>query len=118
MSPNTYGFILLGIDELTPAEFSAEAEKAGLIILVHDDFISREVLTAGQLDGKYTVIFASNHHKNNKASEPVYPVHTPPRPAARQMKGEGRNPRTFPGKEEKKKKKPAQYEIAEGRTDR
>ncbi len=118
LAPNTNGCILLGFDELTPAEFSAEAEKAGLIILVHDDFISREVLTAGQLDGKYTVIFASNHTKTTKAADLVIPVTTAAEHAASYVNVEGRIQRTFRAKETKYNKRRLDMEMSEGRLDR
>src|SRR5690625_5450181 len=44
LAPNTNGCIILGFDELTPDEFSAEADKDGLIILVNDDIFYREEL--------------------------------------------------------------------------
>ncbi|HLR90067.1 MAG TPA: molybdopterin-dependent oxidoreductase [Balneolaceae bacterium] len=118
LAPNTNGCILLGFDELTPAEFSAEADKAGLIILVHDDFISREVLTAGQLDGKYTVIFASNHTKTTKAADLVIPVTTAAEHAASYVNVEGRIQRTFRAKETKYNKRRLDMEMSEGRLDR
>src|SRR5690625_7869858 len=42
LAPNTNGCILLGFDDLTQAEFSAEAEKDTLMILVNDYFITIE----------------------------------------------------------------------------
>lgn len=118
LAPNTNGCNLLGFNELSSSEFSGRVEKAKLVILVQDDFISRSILTPQQLENTYTVIFASNHSETTKSADLVIPITTAAEHAASYVNVDGRIQRTFRAKETKYNSRRLDMEMSEGRSDR
>lgn len=117
-APNTNGCRLLGLEELKETELSSRVDQAELVILLNDNLIDREVLTAKSFDGSFLVMFATNHTSTANQADLVIPITSAAEHAASYVNVDKRIQRTIPAKETKYSNRRTDIEMSEGRLDR
>lgn len=117
-APNATGCRLLGLDELSPEELKKQIAKASLVILLSDNLVGRGVLSASDLEGKYTVIFATNFNETTAVADLVIPITCIAEHAASYVSAEGRIQRSVPAKETVYTNRAIDTEMSLGRLDR
>jgi NADH-quinone oxidoreductase subunit G len=117
-APNTNGCRLLGFTELDEKSIKKDVKKASLVILLSDHLLDRGLLTSGDLEGKFLIIFATNHSDTTRRADLVIPITTAAEHAASYVNVDGRIQRTFRAKETKYTNRRLDLEMSEGRLDR
>jgi NADH-quinone oxidoreductase subunit G len=115
-APNTSGVKLLGYEE--SSDLAADVKKAKVVIMLSDELIDREVLTADDLKGKYSILLSTNECETSKAADLVIPVTCIAEHAASYVNIDGRIQRSFPAKETKYTNRSLDLEMNQGRLDR
>ena len=115
-APNTSGVRLLGYEE--SSDLAAEVKKAKIIIMLSDELIDREVLSADDLKDKYSILLSTNECETAKAADLVIPVTCIAEHAASYVNVDGRIQRSFPAKETKYTNRSLNLEMNQGRLDR
>jgi NADH-quinone oxidoreductase subunit G len=117
-APNTNGCLLLGLDELSKKDLSGKIKKAELVILLNDNLMGRDVLTAGDFKNAFFTMFATNNTVTSKDADLVIPITTAAEHAASYVNVDKRIQRTVPAKETKYSNRRLDIEMSEGRLDR
>ena len=115
-APNTAGVKMLGYDE--SSDLKSEVNDAKIIIMLSDELIDREVLTANDLKGKFSILLSTNECDTSKTADLVIPVTCIAEHAASYVNVEGRIQRSFPAKETKYTHRSLDMEMSQGRLDR
>lgn len=115
-APNTSGVKLLGYEENN--DLVSEVAKAKIVIMLSDELIDRGVLSKDDLNGKYSILLATNECDTAKAVDLVIPVTCIAEHAASYINVEGRIQRSFPAKETKYTNRSLNLEMNQGRLDR
>jgi NADH-quinone oxidoreductase subunit G len=115
-APNTTGVRLVGYEE--SANLSAEIKKAKIVIVLADELIDREAISADDLKDKYTVLLSTNECETSNAADLVIPITCIAEHAASYVNIEGRIQRSFPAKETKYSNRSIDMEMSQGRLDR
>lgn len=115
-APNTSGVKLLGYEE--SSDLASEVKKAKIVIMLSDELIDREVLSADDLKGKYSILLSTNECDTAKAADLVIPVTCIAEHAASYVNVDGRIQRSFPAKETKYTNRSLDLEMNQGRLDR
>lgn len=115
-APNTSGVKLLGYEESN--NLAADVKKAKIIIMLSDELIDREVLSAEDLSGKFSILLSTNECETSKAVDLVIPVTCIAEHAASYVNVDGRIQRSFPAKETKYTHRSLDMEMSQGRLDR
>jgi NADH-quinone oxidoreductase subunit G len=117
-APNTNGCRFLGLDELSKKDLSGKIKKAELVILLNDNLMGRDVLTAGDFKNAFFTMFATNNTVTSKDADLVIPITTAAEHAASYVNVDKRIQRTVPAKETKYSNRRLDIEMSEGRLDR
>jgi NADH-quinone oxidoreductase subunit G len=117
-APNTNGCRFLGLDELSKKDLSGKIKKAELVILLNDNLMGRDVLTAGDFKNAFFTMFATNNTVTSKEADLVIPITTAAEHAASYINVDKRIQRTVPAKETKYSNRRLDIEMSEGRLDR
>jgi len=117
-APNTEGCRLLGLKETTPEQVKAAVKKSKVVVILADELIDREVLTAQDLADVFTITLATNECATTQHSDLVVPVTCAAEHAASYVNVHKRIQRTFPAKETKYNDRRLNLEMTEGRLDR
>lgn len=117
-APNTNGCRVINLDETDENGIKSAVQKAKVVIILNDDLISREVLSAKDLADAYTISLATNQTDTTKASDLVIPITCIAEHAASYVNVDGRIQRSYPAKETKYTNRRLNLEMSEGRLDR
>lgn len=117
-APNTNGCKLLDLQECKPSKLRTSVKSADLVIILNDHFVDRELLSESEFDGKFVIVFATNHTNTTKAADLVIPITCIAEHAASYVNLDGRIQRSFPAKETKYTNRRLNLEMSEGRIDR
>lgn len=117
-APNTNGCRLINLDETDDAGIQSAIQSAKVIIILSDDLIGREVLSAADLEEKYVISLATNETDTTQASDLVIPITCVAEHAASYVNIDGRIQRSFPAKETKYTNRRLNLEMSKGRLDR
>lgn len=119
-APNTEGCRMVGMDE-SNASFvkkAVSAKKIKLVIILTDHLIDRGIISADDLEGKFTVMFATNNSDTTATADLVVPVTCVAEHTASYINVDSRIQRTIPAKETLYSKRNLNLEMNEGRLDR
>lgn len=117
-APNTNGCRLLNLDEADGTTLKSVVAKAKVVIILADELVDREVLSASDLDSPYVISLATNVSEMTKASDLVIPITCVAEHAASYVNVDGRIQRSYPAKETKYTNRRLNLEMSEGRLDR
>jgi NADH-quinone oxidoreductase subunit G len=117
-APNTNGCRVINLDEADDTSIQSTAAAAKLVIILSDDLVGRQVLSASDLDNPYVISLATNHNETTKASDLVIPITCVAEHAASYVNVDGRIQRSYPAKETKYTNRRLNLEMSEGRLDR
>ncbi len=117
-APNTAGVRLLGFREVDEDEMRKRVASAKMVLLLSDHLIDRGALSDSDLDGKYTVMFATNHSETTRRADLLFPITCSVEHAASYVNVDGRIQRTFPAKETRYTSRDLDLEMSTSRLDR
>lgn len=117
-APNANGCRLLDLDEVDDSELKQAVNSAKVVIILADELVDREVVSADDLVRPYVISLAVNQTETGKASDLVIPVTCVAEHAASYINVDGRIQRSFPAKETKYSNRRLNLEMSEGRPDR
>lgn len=117
-APNTNGCRVINLHESDKPGIKSAVQNAKVVIVLSDDLIGRDVLSANDLNDSYTISLATNHNNTTKASDLVIPITCVAEHAASYVNVDGRIQRSFPAKETKYTNRRLNLEMSEGRLDR
>lgn len=117
-APNTAGIRLLGFREVDEDEMRKRVASAKMVLLLSDHLIDRGALSDSDLDGKYTVMFATNHSETTRRADLLFPITCSVEHAASYVNVDGRIQRTFPAKETRYTSRDLDLEMSTSRLDR
>ena len=117
-APNTNGCRIINLDEVDEQGIKSAVQNAEVVIILSDDLLGRDVLTAEDLNTSYTISLATNYTDTTKASDLVIPITCVAEHAASYVNVDGRIQRSFPAKETKYTNRRLNLEMSEGRLDR
>jgi len=117
-APNANGCRLIGLDETDQAELQRAVAAAKVVIVLSDDLVGRDVLTADTLDGKYLISLDTNQNDTTKLADLVIPITCVAEHAASYISIDGRNQHSYPAKETKYTNRRLNLEMSKGRLDR
>src|SRR6056297_39313 len=117
-APNTNGCRLLGLDEMNSSKLSEKIKDAELVILLNDNLIDREVLSADDFADSYVAMFGTNKTTTATHADLLIPITTAAEHAASYVNVDQRIQRTVPAKETKYSNRRLDIEMSEGRLDR
>ena len=117
-APNTNGCRIINLDEADNAGIQSAVQSAKVVIILSDDLIGREVLSATDLQEQYVISLATNETETSRASDLVIPITCVAEHAASYVNVDGRIQRSFPAKETKYTNRRLNLEMSEGRLDR
>lgn len=117
-APNTNGCRLLGLEERTSDQIKKTVASADLVVLLNDNLIDRDILSADDLKDTYLAMFATNHTETAKRANIVIPITCAAEHAASYVNVDKRIQRTVPAKETKYSNRRLDIEMSEGRLDR
>lgn len=119
-APNTNGVRLLNFEEIAVSEMHnlIISDKTKAVIILADDIVGRGIVTDKELQGKYSIVFATNHNNTTKAADLVMPVTCAAEHAASYVNVDHRIQRTFPAKETRYTNRSLSAEMGIGRLDR
>ncbi|MBO6586505.1 MAG: (2Fe-2S)-binding protein [Gracilimonas sp.] len=115
-APNTSGVKLIGYEESN--DLKADVNDAKIVIMLSDELIDREVLSAEDLKGKFSILLSTNECDTSKSADLVIPVTCIAEHAASYVNVDGRIQRSFPAKETKYTHRSLDLEMSQGRLDR
>ncbi|GAA5520921.1 2Fe-2S iron-sulfur cluster-binding protein [Aliifodinibius salicampi] len=117
-APNTNGCRLINLDEVDENGIKTAIKEAEIVVILSDDLVGREVLTAEDFSDTYTISLATNKTDTTKASDLVIPITCIAEHAASYVNINGRIQRSYPAKETKYTNRRLNLEMSEGRLDR
>ncbi|TYP95080.1 NADH-quinone oxidoreductase subunit G [Fodinibius salinus] len=117
-APNTNGCRAINLDETDSDTLKSIVSNTEVVIILSDDLVGREVLSADDLDDTYTISFATNQSDTTKESDLVIPITCVAEHAASYVNIDGRIQRSYPAKETKYTNRRLNLEMSEGRLDR
>jgi len=117
-APNTNGCRLLGLDEMNSSKLSEKIKDAELVILLNDNLIDREVLSADDFADSFVAMFGTNKTATATHANLLIPITTAAEHAASYVNVDQRIQRTVPAKETKYSNRRLDIEMSEGRLDR
>ncbi len=117
-APNTNGCRALGLDELSAADLKKEITGAKMVVLLNDQLVDRNVVSAKDIETPFTTVFATNHSETSKVADLVIPITTAAEHAASYVNVDNRAQRTVAAKETKYTNRRLDIEMSEGRLDR
>lgn len=115
-APNTEGVQMLGYEAV--ADLPSRVASAKVVVMLSDELIDRGVLTASDLEGRYSVLMSTNECDTSSAADLVIPVTCIAEHAASYVNIDGRIQRSFPAKETKYTDRSLNLEMNQGRLDR
>ncbi|MGN8226432.1 2Fe-2S iron-sulfur cluster-binding protein [Gracilimonas sp. BCB1] len=115
-APNTNGVKLIGYKESN--NLKSEVKDAKIVIMLSDELIDREELSADDLKGKFSILLSTNECDTSKVADLVIPVTCIAEHAASYVNVDGRIQRSFPAKETKYTHRSLDLEMSQGRLDR
>ncbi|HET8865804.1 MAG TPA: 2Fe-2S iron-sulfur cluster-binding protein [Gracilimonas sp.] len=115
-APNTSGVKLLGYEE--NSDLASEVNKAKIVIMLSDELVDRNVLSADDLKGKYSILLSTNECETSKVADLVIPITCIAEHAASYVNVDGRIQRSFPAKETQYTHRSLNMEMSQGRLDR
>jgi len=116
-APNTNGCRLVNLDESDASTLASAVKKANVVIILSDDLVGREVLSANDLAEPYTISLATNHNSTAKVSDLVIPITCVAEHAASYVNVDGRIQRSYPAKETKYTNRRLNLEMSQSRLD-
>jgi NADH-quinone oxidoreductase subunit G len=117
-APNTNGCRLLDLDEADPKTLKSAVSSSKVVIMLSDELIDRQVLSAKDLEKPYVISLATNNTDTAKTSDLVIPITCIAEHAASYVNVDGRVQRSQPAKETKYTNRSLNLEMSEGRLDR
>lgn len=117
-APNTNGCRVINLDESEEGTIKAAVSGVKVVIILSDDLVGRDILSASDLDTPYTISLATNHSDTTNASDLVIPITCVAEHAASYVNVDGRIQRSYPAKETKYTNRRLNLEMSEGRLDR
>ncbi|NGP86943.1 2Fe-2S iron-sulfur cluster-binding protein [Fodinibius halophilus] len=117
-APNTNGCRAINLDEADSNSLQSAVSGAKVVIILSDDLVGREVLSAADLNDSYTISFATNENDTTNVSDLVIPITCIAEHAASYVNVDGRIQRSYPAKETKYTNRRLNLEMSEGRLDR
>lgn len=117
-APNTNGCRALKLDEFDDSNLQSTIKDSEVVIILSDDLIGRDSVSAGDLEEPYVISFATNTSETTKASDLVVPITCVAEHAASYVNVDGRIQRSYPAKETKYTNRRLNLEMSEGRLDR
>jgi NADH-quinone oxidoreductase subunit G len=118
IAPNTEGCRLLGLNEVSASALKETVSKASMVVMLNDDLIGRGALAASDLNGKFTVVFATNFNATTEAADVIIPITCVAEHAASYVSVDGRIQRSLPAKETIYTSRTVNTEMSVGRLDR
>jgi len=117
-APNTTGCRLIDIDEVPKDGLQSEIQNAKVVIILTDDLVGRDALSAEDFKEPFTISLATNHTDTTKNSDLVIPITCVAEHAASYVNVDGRIQRSLPAKETKYTNRRLNLEMSESRLDR
>ncbi|MCH8494055.1 MAG: (2Fe-2S)-binding protein [Balneolales bacterium] len=119
LAPNTSGCEFLGIDQLDKEKLAAEitSDQYKLIVILHEDVVGRQIVTADQLASKFSIYLGTNKNQTSAVSNVVIPVTTAAEHFVSYVNVQGRIQRTIPAKETLYTNRRLDLEMSMGRLD-
>ncbi|WP_138429475.1 molybdopterin-dependent oxidoreductase [Fodinibius saliphilus] len=117
-APNTNGCRALNLDEVDSNSLQSAISGAKVVVILSDDLVGREILSATDLNDSYTICLTTNQTETTQASDLVIPITCVAEHAASYVNVDGRIQRSYPAKETKYTNRRLNLEMSEGRLDR
>jgi NADH-quinone oxidoreductase subunit G len=117
-APNTNGCRVINLEETEKSGIKSAVENAQVVIILNDDLVGRDVLTAEDLEAPYTISLATNYSDTTKSADLIIPITCVAEHAASYVNVDGRIQRSYPAKETKYTNRRLNLEMSEGRLDR
>jgi NADH-quinone oxidoreductase subunit G len=118
-APNSNGCRLLGLSELGADSLNSviKSGKFDVVIILQEDIVGRELISATDLAGVFSVYLGTNNNETSGAASVVIPVTTAAEHTASYVNVDSRIQRTLPAKETVYTNRRTNLEMSMGRLD-
>lgn len=117
-APNTKGCDLIGLERFDAKSVKTAIKKASVVIVLSEDIIGRNLVSADDLADKTLIYFGTNVTETAKIAQLVIPITCVAEHAASYVNVDGRIQRSLPAKETMYTNRSTNLEMSAGRLDR